>query len=278
VIETSDSIPIGIQYPGPVRRVRFLSRPNRFLVWVSAPGTGPLEAHLPDPGRLGELLRPRRTWGHIVPAPSQGEPRRRTGWTLVNVADPARPKVLVGVDTRLANRMVQRMIEQGIVQAPAPGGTWIPEYPWKGSRIDFVWKRRPEDRTPHLLLEVKMANLRQGETALFPDAVTPRGTHHLELLTEHRRQGHASRLLWLASREDVQTVRAHGGRDPDFARQWLRAQRAGVDMAAWRCRIGPADVKLDREIGVGDPYLPEDAGLSGKSFGPRDRAGGPGFS
>jgi sugar fermentation stimulation protein A len=43
---------------GPLLEGRFVRRPNRFLVQCEVDGLGTIEAFLPNPGRLWELLLP----------------------------------------------------------------------------------------------------------------------------------------------------------------------------------------------------------------------------
>ncbi|MGD8867437.1 MAG: hypothetical protein PVI01_07395, partial [Gemmatimonadales bacterium] len=69
-----------MKLPGPLIEARFRDRPNRFLSIVELQGEL-LEAHLPDPGRLRELLTPgRRVW--VRPSPG---PKRKTRYTLAVV-------------------------------------------------------------------------------------------------------------------------------------------------------------------------------------------------
>lgn len=73
-----------MRVPGPLRSARFLSRPNRFLTVIELDGDQ-VEAHLPDPGRLKELLRP----GANVRVRPASAPGRKTRFTLAMVEAPS---------------------------------------------------------------------------------------------------------------------------------------------------------------------------------------------
>ncbi|MCU0582896.1 MAG: hypothetical protein MUE57_03505, partial [Syntrophales bacterium] len=53
----------------PIIKARFVGRPNRFLVLCDLDGTS-VEAYLPNPGRLRELLIPGRTL-YLVATPPE---------------------------------------------------------------------------------------------------------------------------------------------------------------------------------------------------------------
>ncbi|NIN70749.1 MAG: hypothetical protein GTO46_02200 [Gemmatimonadetes bacterium] len=95
-----------MRIPGPLRSARFVSRPNRFLTVVELDGE-PVEAHLPDPGRLKELLLP---GANVWVRPASG-PGRKTRFTLAMVEAPSGE--LVSVVTTLPNELVAEALEAG---------------------------------------------------------------------------------------------------------------------------------------------------------------------
>ncbi len=95
-----------MRIPGPLRSARFVSRPNRFLTVVELHGE-PVEAHLPDPGRLKELLLP---GANVWVRPASG-PGRKTRFTLAMVEAPSGE--LVSVVTTLPNELVAEALEAG---------------------------------------------------------------------------------------------------------------------------------------------------------------------
>lgn len=258
----------------------FVERPNRFLTRVLLDGPpgrpmgDPVEAHLPDPGRLRELLVPgRRVLVRPVPLPPSGKPLRRTRFTLVLVETPDR-KGLVSLDTTLPNRLVGEALAEGVMgefdgwrldraevrhgasrfdfrlvrQEPEPvsgpsSGTESPSGASSAAEVPPVTSREAETST-FLYLEVKSVTLVEEGRALFPDAVTARGARHLGELAELARQGTATAVLFVAQRDDVREIEAARSIDPSFAEALAEARRAGVQVYGRRCRVSAAGVEL----------------------------------
>jgi sugar fermentation stimulation protein A len=267
----------GIQVPFVVelRPGVFLARPNRFLCRVllygptGSPMGDPVEAHLPDPGRLKELLVP----GRRVRVEAAANPDRRTQWTLRLVESPDRSnrpdrENWISLDTTLPNRLVAKGLQGGLLEEFAGWELVRPEVTRGGSRFDFLLAQdldpgevgsgdgnsgdggfgdagSPYARSRgELLLEVKSVTLVEGGLALFPDAVTARGRRHVEELTEIVREGGQAAILFVAQREDVREIRAAAAIDPAFARALETAVQAGVRVLGRRCRVDPQGIEL----------------------------------
>ncbi len=232
-----------IRYPGILRAVRFLSRPNRYLARVRPLSGGPARlAHVPNPGRMEELLVPGETVGYVLPASAMG---RRTRYDLVSVRH---GRGLVSIDSRVGNRLTARALADGLL--PELGsGRWLAEVPWGNSRLDFALPGDGPTR-PRALLEVKCSNLRVGTTALFPDAPTERGRRQVDTLARAARRGIRCGVLFMVQRPDVRSFRANRWLDPEFARALDRARAAGVKLRAQTTRVTPGRVVWEREIPV----------------------------
>jgi sugar fermentation stimulation protein A len=226
-------VALAVGYAGQPRPIRFLDRPNRYLSIVApiAGGT-PFEAHVPNPGRMVELLRPGVTEGWVVPAPAAG---RRTRWDLVTVRH---RRTLVSIDSRIANRLVARVL----ASRADPRGAWRSEVRIGHHRFDFGIERAGA-AMPEALIEVKSSNWRIGDTAYFPDAPTTRGTAHVLALARLARAGVDARVLFAVQRGDVREFAVHRGRDPALADACETARRSGVRFLARRLRVRPAGVE-----------------------------------
>ncbi|MGI0053865.1 MAG: DNA/RNA nuclease SfsA [Thermoplasmata archaeon] len=226
--------------------VRFLGRPNRFLAMVRMDGhRAPVPVHVPNPGRMRELLRPGRTQGWVVPA---GRPSRKTAFDLVALRQGGE---MVSIDSRIANRIVSRQLRAGRLRGFG-SGPWRAECPWGGSRFDFgVPSGAPG--AYRALLEVKSSNLRLGGVAYFPDAPTGRGTRHLRHLAEAARAGIAAGVLFAVQRTDVRAFRPNDALDPDFGAALRAARTAGVRLAAQTLSVRPEGVRWGRPIPVEIP-------------------------
>ncbi len=252
-----------VSLDGPLAGARLVGRPNRFLVRCRRSGEasggpgggddpvpeadGMVDAHMPNPGRMEELMVPGRRL-RLRPAEGEG---RKTSWTAVLVETPAGDG-WVSLDTTLPNRLVDAALRAGRLDELAG---WEPEgreVALGGSRIDFVL-RAPDDR--HLALEVKSVSLVVDGEGRFPDAVTARGTRHVRELTElARRDGWEAAVLFVAQRSDVDRVVAAGEIDPEFAAALAAARAAGVRVLARRCDVTPDEVRLGPRVPAGaDP-------------------------
>ena len=231
------------RYPGRVRPVRFLSRPNRFLARVRPTVGGPSRlVHVPNPGRMEELLVPGATEGWTVAA-APGP--RRTREDLVCVEhDGAR----VSIDSHVANRVIGASLDEGYLRGRGPG-SWQSEVAWSGVRLDFG-RIGADGRGVVELLEVKSSNLKVGAAALFPDAPTTRGVRHLEALTRAHRRGIRSTLVFAVQRDDVAEFRPNRYLDPKFGQALDAAFDTGVVLEAVTLRVEPASVGWGRRIPV----------------------------
>ncbi|MGI0133080.1 MAG: DNA/RNA nuclease SfsA [Thermoplasmata archaeon] len=228
-------------YPRRPLTVRLVERPNRYLARVqSANGGASFLAHVPNPGRMEELLLPGITEGYVVPA---GGPRRKTRFDLVAVRY---GRSIVSIDSRVANRLVAQALSLGLL--PEFGsGPWRPEVPFDRCRLDFG---QCENGTVTGLLEVKSSNLRVGELALFPDAPTERGTRHLRTLGRAARRGLAAGVLFVIQHDRARAFAPNAALDPPFARALAAAARRGVVVRARTTRVTPGDVRWGRELPV----------------------------
>lgn len=237
---------ISIEYRGPARRVRFLERPNRYLARVRLlPAGERLLAHVPNPGRMDELLIPQTTIGYVVPAEN---PQRKTRFDLVAVRAGT---TLVSIDSRVGNRITRAALSAGRF-SELGSGPWRSEVPWEGHRLDFALESTEKSLEPGALLEVKCSNLRVGRTALFPDAPTRRGVEHLNLMTAARSRGIHAGVLFVLQRSDVESFAPNRPLDPEFAQAFDAARRGGVRIFAHRVRVHPRKIEWDRRVPVLD--------------------------
>ncbi len=162
-----------------------VSRLNRFVVECSMRG-GNVRAHLPNPGRLRELLLPgRRVW--LVPTPPASN--RTTRYTCVAVEREGAPIML---HTHHSNTAAQWLIDRGMIPGLHGYHVLRREVTEGASRFDFLVSGRGNQ----LLLEVKSCTLLGGRIAMFPDAVTERGRRHLVELAR-RPGGRRGAVLFL---------------------------------------------------------------------------------
>lgn len=230
-----------MRIPGPLRRARFLQRPNRFLTVVELDGVR-VEAHLPDPGRLTELLIPGvPVWVQAVPP---GD--RKTRYTLTLVESPSGD--LVSLVTTFPNEMVAEALLQRRIAELADWEIEVREYTWGRSRFDFLLG---QGETRRMLLEVKSVTLVEGDRALFPDAVTARGARHVTELAAALQNGFDSAaVLFVVQRKGAVSVSAARAIDSKFADALERAHAQGVQLLGYRCKVTLEEARITEPLPV----------------------------
>jgi sugar fermentation stimulation protein A len=221
----------------------FQRRDNRFRVQIQVAGN--IEAaHLPNSGRLGELLVPGRgVW--LAPADLVRKPQRRTAYDLALVEYADR---LVSVDARLPGRLIAHALQNGLLTGFEDYTDVRREVRLGESRLDFRLDAR--DAESPCWIEVKSVTLVEERTARFPDAPTLRGQRHLRELTGAVEDGDRGAVVFVVQRDDAESFVPHKEADPAFAEALRGAAEVGVEIYAWRCNISLVGIGLIDAIPV----------------------------
>lgn len=164
----------------------FLKRLHRFAVECEVNGKI-VQAHLPNPGRLWELLLP----GRIVSlARNDSVPGRSTAYSAVAVYRDGFPVLL---HTQKANTVVRFLLENNKIHGLEKARIVKQEAVFGRSRFDFLL----EKGDMQYVLEVKSCTLFGTHMAMFPDAVTERGWKHLLTLAELAEKGMHCGVIFL---------------------------------------------------------------------------------
>ncbi len=162
----------------------FVSRPNRFVVRCVHDGKR-ITAYLPNPGRLWELLIP----GCVLYL-KQNSGAARIPYTVMAVEKKGIPVML---HTHLTNDIVEILLNKHLVPGFEDTEIVRREATFGDSRFDFLLQRNGKK----LILEVKNCTLFYDRLAMFPDAVTERGSRHLTGLLELKKQGIDTSVLFV---------------------------------------------------------------------------------
>ena len=196
---------------------RLVSRDNRFRVTVQIEG-GSVWAHLPNSGRLGELLVPGRRM-LLVERPGA---QRKTGYDVHLVRFEGH---WVSLDAQLPNDLVAEALHDGQLAPLAGYPTARREVTFGHSRFDFLLEAA--DKQP-CLVEVKSITLVIDGLGCFPDAVTARGRKHVEELAAAIQSGYRGAVIFCIQRDDATGMRPHDESDPDFGHALREAARQGL--------------------------------------------------
>lgn len=214
---------------------RFVARRKRFFADAELADGTPLTAHCPNTGSLlGCLVPGARVWLR-----DSGKPERKLRYTWQAIELGA---TWVNVDTSLPNRVVAEAVAAGLVPELAGYAALRREVAYgQNSRIDLLLE---DPRRGSCHVEIKSTTLAEGDVALFPDAVTERGTKHLAELARLARRGQRAVQFFFVSRADVTRFRPAEHIDPAYARALRRAAQAGVELLAYTVRVEPRRLEL----------------------------------
>ena len=218
---------------------RFVTRDNRFRVTADVGGRE-VWAHLPNSGRLGELLLPGRRVV-LVERPAAG---RKTAYDLSLVEFDGR---WISMDARLPNDLVEEALLAGRLEPLAGYPALRREVTYGQSRLDFLLEA-PE-RSP-CLIEVKSITLMVDGLGCFPDAVTLRGRRHVNELAQAVTAGYRAAVVFIVQRDDAMGMRPHDESDPDFGLALRAATAQGVEVYAYACRVEPGRVEIAGRLPV----------------------------
>lgn len=231
-----------MQFP-PLVEGRFIKRLNRFAALVDVDRREYL-AHIPNSGRLGELLVP----GYrvlLAPAPTRTERKaaRKTAYDLALVDTGG---ALASADARLPNRLVAEALAAGQLPQFAGYPDIRPESTFGDSRLDF----RLSGPAGVCYIETKSVTLVEDGTALFPDAPTLRGVKHLHSLITAQADGCAAAVIFVIQRADAHAFTPHDAADPLLGQTLRQAVTAGVSAYAYRCHLDEQSITLADAIPV----------------------------
>ncbi|MAG21123.1 MAG: DNA/RNA nuclease SfsA [Candidatus Marinimicrobia bacterium] len=217
----------------------FVRRPNRFLTIVRINGREE-ESHLPDPGRLEELLIPGVRL-KVRQVANEKRENRKTDWTTVLVR---KGEEWVSIDSTLPNRFVRSLLENRQLSIFKNYQLVQSEVKLGNHRFDFLLQK---NGTP-LYLEVKSVTLVEDGVAMFPDAVTERGRRHMNALAGLSRSGAGAAVLFVCQRSDVRCFQPQWDRDQKFAQALLEAERAGVRISVITAAVSPAAIEFKNTV------------------------------
>ncbi len=219
----------------------FLRRPNRYLAYVKLKKIDEeVACHVPDPGRLKELLVPD---AHVLVRHEDGS-KRKTKFTMVGVK---KGEIWVNIESTFSNKIFQQVYKE--IPSLKKYEIIKSEYVFGNSRIDFLMKNT--ETNEEVLLEVKGVSLVKDGHALFPDAPTARGTKHVKELEKAAKSGWETIIVFIVRREDAIKFSPYKEIDPKFAKQLKQAVDDGVKVVAVSCKYDPVyakEIKIKEEI------------------------------
>ena len=220
-----------------------LKRYKRFLADVRLEDGTEMTVHVPNTGSLlGCADAGLRVW---LSDSGNLERKYRYTWEQVSVG-PAR----VGINTHRANALVGEAIDSGLLDLLAgyPERRAEVRYGEENSRIDWLLTHPAR---PRCYVEVKNVTAAvEAGIALFPDAVSTRGTKHLREMMRCVAEGERAVLVFCVQRDDVGEVRPADSIDPEYGRVLREALQAGVEAVAYGATLTDRKILLTHRIPI----------------------------
>ena len=200
-------------------------------------------AHCPNTGSMKGLLDD----GNEVYLLPNNDPKRKLKYGLEIIKS---RKILVGVNTHLANRIVEHGLKNNLINELKNNDIIKPEVFYnKETRFDFLL----EKQTQKTFVEVKNVTLFiNKDTAEFPDAPTARGTKHLLTLIDAIKKSYKTYLIFLVQIQNMKYFKIAKDIDEDYYKSYLIAKKAGVNFLAYRCDISSKKIFIDKKLKIID--------------------------
>ena len=200
-------------------------------------------AHCPNTGSMKGLLDE----GNDVFISKSDDPKRKLKYTLeiINAK-----KKLVGVNTHLANKIVNHGLKNNLIKELQKLNSIKSEVFFnKETRFDFLVEQNKQE----IFVEVKNVTLfRNKKIAEFPDAITSRGSKHLLTLINAIKKGYKTYILFLVQIQDIESFKIAKDIDNDYYKNYLIAKKAGVNFLAYRCKINSNEIKIEKKLKIID--------------------------
>jgi len=233
-----------MKFAQPLIEGRLIKRYKRFLADVELADGSQITAHTPNTGAMLGCSDP----GSRVWLRDTANPKRKYvySWELVESSD----GTLVGLDTGLPPRLVQEAIEQGIVSELQGYRNIRREvrYGKENSRIDLLLEGGP-DRDCYVEVKNVTAIASDG-VAIFPDAVSQRGSKHLRELMEMVKQGHRAVIFYCVQRKDTDSFSPADAIDTEYGKTLRKAVASGVEAIAYRASLSLQEIRLVTRLPV----------------------------
>jgi len=198
-----------------------------------------ITAHCPNSGSmLGLLDKNNKVWFS-----KSNNPDRKLKYTLEIIKV---KNALVGINTLLANKIVLEALNQKKIKELIKFNEIKSEKKFsENTRFDFFLSNKKKK----CFLEIKNVTLNRDKyIAEFPDAITKRGTKHLNELCKAKKEGFECYILYLIQREDCKSFRIAEEIDNEYKSAFINALKNKVKVLCYDCKISSEGIKVNNQI------------------------------
>lgn len=227
-----------MQFTSPLVQGTLVKRYKRFLADVQMQNGEIITVHCPNTGTMLSCSAP----DSPVCLSRSDNPKRKYPFTLEMVKTHS---TWVGVNTARTNKLVAEAIDKGQIaefQNVTAIKAEIKTSPH--TRLDL----QVSQGNSSTYIEVKNCSLAANRCAMFPDAVTTRGTKHLHELIRLTEEGLRSCIFFLVQRMDADQFSPASHIDSVYGGALLQAAKAGVMVLVYQAEVSPEGINVVRPL------------------------------
>ena len=229
-----------MRFPSRLIRGTLVQRYKRFLADVRLEDDEIVTAHCTNTGSMIGCKEP----GSKVYISRSENLNRKLLYTWEMIKTDGR---WVGINTLHPNKLVAEAVESELITELSGYRSIRREVKVSAhTRLDLCL----EGDNGSCFVEVKNVTLAANGTAAFPDAVSDRGTRHLQELMRLKRQGHRAAMVFVIQRSDCQNFRPADEIDSEYGRWLRRAVKAGVEVLPYAAKVTAREIVLTGRIAM----------------------------
>jgi len=216
-----------------------LKRYKRFLADIELDNGEVVTAHCTNTGSMKSCIE----IGAEVYLPPTNNPLRKTKftWEMIKINGN-----WVGINTNNPNKLAFDAISKHEIPELSGYTEVFREVKWEDSRFDIMAKNETET----CFFEVKNVSMKEGNFALFPDAITTRGKKHLETLIRVKKSGMRAIMLYIVQRCDVDTFSTAKEIDPEYAKTLKKAFDSGIEIFVFQAKVTATSIIITKRIPI----------------------------
>ena len=220
----------------------FIKRYKRFFVDVKV-NNKIVTTHCPNPGSMLNLKKE----GNVVWITKTKNQHRKLKYSL-QIVEVENKKFCI--NTHITNKIINESLLKKKIPILKNFNEIKPEQKFgKNTRFDFLLKETSTNK--RAFLEVKSVTLNRNKNhAEFPDAITTRGTKHLNNLILANKQGYESYIMFLVQFERCDSFGIASDIDPEYFKTLESALRQNVKIICYDCKFSNKGIEINKEIKI----------------------------
>jgi len=219
-------------------RAKLIRRYKRFLADVILDNGTEMTVYCPNTGSMRSCSAP----GSEVCISHSDNSDRKYPYTLEMIRVGGS---WVGVNTGLTNLIVAEAIKHGAIEELKDFDSLQREVTvTPGTRLDILLT----GKSGRVFIEVKNCSMVEEGTAMFPDAVTKRGTKHLEELAGCVKRGDEAVIFYLVQRTDASVFRPAVHIDRQYAETLVKVHQVGVKILVYQAAVTPESISISGKL------------------------------